>query len=76
MPDVIQPDVNQDAATIKAAIVDAKSAGVTAVKVWRHTTRATAEEAAAFLNESPAQVAGEACLANRADGTVDVYFFM
>ena len=34
------------------------------------------EEIADFLNLDPAQVAGEAMIANRADGLTDVYIFI
>ncbi|HEX6699125.1 MAG TPA: hypothetical protein VF101_00180 [Gaiellaceae bacterium] len=50
-------------------------AGVEA-KIWRVTTQPNAAAAANFLNLNPAQGAGEAFASNRADGRVDVYFFL
>jgi hypothetical protein len=45
-------------------------------KTWHVTTVANAGAAASFLNLAPAQGAGEAFASNRADGRVDVYYFM
>ncbi len=50
--------------------------GVAATKTWRHVIEPNATAAANFLNLTPAQGAGEASLSNRADGSVDVYFFL
>jgi len=52
----------------------ARAAGPGAI--WRTTVRPDAQSAADFLNQAPAQVAGEAFASNRPDGQVDVYFFM
>jgi hypothetical protein len=45
-------------------------------KIWRHTVEPDAQSAADFLNLPPAQVAGEGMVSNRADGGVDVYYFL
>jgi hypothetical protein len=50
-------------------------AGIEA-KTWHVTTMANAAAAANFLNLAPAQLAGEAFASNRADGRVDLYFFL
>jgi hypothetical protein len=47
-----------------------------AVKLWRVTVMPDATAAADFLNLPTAQVAGEAFASNRADGQVDVYYFL
>ncbi len=47
-----------------------------ATKTWRYTRVANPQAAATFVNATPAQVAGEISITNRADGSVDVYFFM
>jgi hypothetical protein len=58
------------------AVAHKESSVGIAAKIWRVTTVATASAAANFLNLPPAQGAGEASLSNRADGKVDVYFFL
>lgn len=45
-------------------------------KIWRHVVEPDAQSAADFLNLPPAQVAGEGMVSNRADGNVDVYYFL
>jgi hypothetical protein len=45
-------------------------------KIWRHVVEPDAQSAADFLNLPPAQVAGEGMVSNRADGSVDVYYFL
>jgi hypothetical protein len=57
----------QKAATAQAAA---------AVKIWNVTVVSDAAAAADFLNLPTAQVAGEAFASNRADGQVDLYYFM
>ncbi|MEV8634079.1 hypothetical protein AB0395_20710 [Streptosporangium sp. NPDC051023] len=47
-----------------------------APKIWRQTVQANPAAAVAFVNSAPAQVAGEAVFSNRADGKVDVYYFL
>jgi hypothetical protein len=47
-----------------------------ATKSWRYRVAPNAQSAADFLNQSPAQVVGEAMISNRADGRVDVYYFL
>jgi chromosome segregation and condensation protein ScpB len=42
---------------------------------WRVATRMTKSEAVNFLNESPPTLPGEASVTNRADGTVDIYWY-
>jgi hypothetical protein len=45
-------------------------------KVWNHLVEPNPQAAANFLNLPPAQVAGEGMVSNRADGNVDVYYFL
>ena len=45
-------------------------------KIWNHVVEPNAQAAADFLNLPPAQVAGEGMVSNRADGNVDVYYFL
>jgi len=45
-------------------------------KIWNHVVEPDAQSAADFLNLPPAQVAGEGMVSNRADGNVDVYYFL
>jgi hypothetical protein len=52
------------------------SVGIAATKIWPHVVEPDATAAANFLNLNPPQGAGEASLTNRADGTVDVYYFL
>ena len=47
-----------------------------ATKIWRTVVEPDAQSAADFLNIPPAQVAGEGMVSNRADGNVDVYYFL
>jgi hypothetical protein len=47
-----------------------------ATRTWNHVVEPDATTAANFLNLNPAQGAGEACVANRSDGKVDVYYFL
>jgi hypothetical protein len=44
-------------------------------KIWRHVVEPNAQSAADFRT-CRAQVAGEGMVSNRADGTVDVYYFL
>jgi hypothetical protein len=46
------------------------------VQTWHTIVMQTPEDAVNFLNEPPAQVAGQAFASNRADGQVDVYYFL
>lgn len=46
------------------------------VQTWHTVIEATPEDAVNFLNLPPAQVAGQAFASNRADGRVDVYYFL
>jgi hypothetical protein len=45
-------------------------------KIWNYTVAPDGQAAADFLNLSPAQGAGEGMVSNRADGSVDVYYFL
>jgi hypothetical protein len=54
----------------------AATAQAAAVKVWNVTVMPDANAAADFLNLPTAQVAGEAFASNRADGQVDLYYFL
>jgi hypothetical protein len=45
-------------------------------KIWNYTVAPDAQSAADFLNVPPAQSAGEGMISNRADGSVDVYYFL
>jgi len=47
-----------------------------AVKTWHVLTEPNPAAAVSFLNLPPAQVAGEAFASNRADGHVDLYYFL
>ena len=66
-------------ATHEEALAD-KRARVAAqpaiVQTWHTIVMQTPEDAVNFLNEPPAQVAGQAFASNRADGQVDVYYFL
>ena len=46
------------------------------VQTWHTVIEPTPEAAVNFLNRPPAQVAGQAFASNRADGQVDVYYFL
>jgi hypothetical protein len=58
------------------AVAHKQSAAAVAAKQWRHFVEPNAQAAADFLNLAPAQGAGEACIASRADGRVDVYYYL
>ncbi|MFD0885107.1 hypothetical protein ACFQ08_11185 [Streptosporangium algeriense] len=58
------------------AEIASKESLAAAPKIWRHTIQANPAAAVAFVNRSPAQQAGEAVFSNRADGRVDVYYFL
>jgi hypothetical protein len=45
-------------------------------KIWRHVIEANPDNAVDFLNRPIAQGAGEAFASNRADGQVDLYYFL
>jgi hypothetical protein len=62
--------------TAEEAVAHKQSSVGIAAKIWRVTTSANPAAAANFLNLNPAQGAGEASLTNRADGRVDVYYYM
>jgi hypothetical protein len=47
-----------------------------AVKTWHVLIEPNPTDAVNFLNLPPAQVAGEAFASNRADGRVDLYYFL
>jgi hypothetical protein len=44
--------------------------------IWRVINRPNRDSAVAFINLNPPQKAGEAAYSNRADGTVDTYYFL
>lgn len=46
------------------------------VKTWHHVQEPDPQAAVDFVNLAPAQVAGEVSMTNRADGSVDVYYFL
>jgi hypothetical protein len=46
------------------------------VKTWHVIVEPNPTAAVNFLNLAPAQVAGEAFASNRADGQVDLYYFL
>jgi hypothetical protein len=48
----------------------------TPVKTWHHIVEATPDDVVTFLNLPPAQIAGEAFASNRADGQIDLYYFL
>jgi hypothetical protein len=62
--------------TTEEAVAHKESSVGIAAKIWRIVTVANPSAAVNFLNLAPAQGAGEASLTNRADGRVDVYFFL
>ena len=62
--------------THEQAVAHKENAVAVAAKQWRHVVEPDAQSAANFLNLAPAQAAGEACIANRSDGSVDVYFYL
>jgi hypothetical protein len=68
-----QMTTNEEAMTHKQKAAEAQAA---AVKVWNVLVAADATQAVDFLNLAPAQGAGEAFASNRADGQVDVYYFL
>ena len=66
-------------ATHEAALADKRermAAQPAIVQTWHTAVLPTPEDAVDFLNEPPAQVAGQAFASNRADGQVDVYYFL
>jgi hypothetical protein len=67
---------DQDAAVFKEALRARGDAAAAGVKTWHVITVGDAQSAADFLNIPPEQGAGEASLSNRADGSVDVYYFL
>jgi hypothetical protein len=59
------------------AIAHKRSLEVSVVpKRWLTAVVPNAAAAVALLNRPPAQVAGEAFASNRADGQVDLYYFL
>jgi hypothetical protein len=69
---------DQDAALLKEAIQRARAApGVAGPgATWHVINQPNPNAAVNFINQPPAQVAGEAAFSNRPDGTVDVYYFL
>lgn len=64
----------KDLGRLKPAI---KETLAVAEKTWLYVGAfSPGQEIADFLNLDPAQVAGEAMIANRADGLTDVYIFI
>jgi hypothetical protein len=43
---------------------------------WLYHLAANPSAAIAWVNRAPAQTAGQAAFSNRADGQVDVYYFL
>ncbi|HZI74388.1 MAG TPA: hypothetical protein VFD73_10255 [Gemmatimonadales bacterium] len=66
---------HDEATSHKSEVARTALAGLS-TKIWRHVVEPNAQAAADFLNLAPAQVAGEGMVSNRADGTVDVYYFL
>ena len=60
----------------RTAPAAAGSSAAAAPKIWRVINRPNRDSAVAWVNFSPAQGAGEAAFSNRADGTVDTYYFL
>ncbi|MCV2489175.1 hypothetical protein OF117_07345 [Geodermatophilus sp. YIM 151500] len=46
------------------------------VAIWRYRLSTSPEDAAAFLNQPPAQTAGQAMVCRRDDGRVDTWYFL
>ncbi len=55
---------------------EAAAATPAVVKTWHVIVEPNPTAAVNFLNLAPAQQAGEAFASNRADGQVDVYYFL
>lgn len=65
---------HEEAVAHKAAVASRVAAGPGAI--WNYTIASDPVAAADFVNLAPPQGAGEACFTNRADGQVDVYYFL
>jgi hypothetical protein len=65
-----------DAATPHRSELASTALANLSTKIWRHVIEPDAQSAADFLNLPPAQIAGEGMVSNRADGSVDVYYFL
>jgi hypothetical protein len=64
--------VTEDEADKRKAALASRDAGY---KMWHHDIKRDPYAAINWLNTWPTQVAGEAFVANRPDGEVDVYWF-
>lgn len=60
----------------EAGLLKAAIAASDAPKIWRTLVSATPAAAVAFVNTSPAQVAGEAVFDFLSNGQVQVYYFL
>ena len=67
------PTTHEEAVAHKQAAATTLAA---AVKTWHVLVEPNPTAAVNFLNLPPAQVAGEAFASNRADGHVDLYYFL
>jgi hypothetical protein len=66
---------HEEAMAHKQSVANVAVANV-APKIWNYTVASDGQAAADFLNAFPPQGAGEAMVSNRADGSVDVYYFL
>jgi len=65
-----------DEMTHAEAVAQKGQAAGVAAKQWRTLVEPNPQAAVNFLNLAPAQGAGEAFASNRADGRVDVYYYL
>ena len=63
-------------ATHEEAAAQKQRAARIAAKIWNHVVEPDPDAAVTFVNLDPAQGAGEVSMTNRADGAVDVYYFL
>lgn len=73
------PDTLKAFEAYKKAIHTAARANATAAasgKQWHTVIMPNAQAAVDFVNEDPAQGAGEAVFSDRSDGSVDVYYYL
>jgi hypothetical protein len=67
---------HEEAVAHKEAAAGRSAAEAAPGAVWRQVIEPDPGAAVNFVNLSPAQQAGEVSMTNRADGQVDVYFFL
>lgn len=72
-PQAVANKSHEEAVANKQSLVRTAAAPT---KIWRHLVEPNPTAAVNFLNLPTAQVAGEAFASNRADGQVDLYYFL